>query len=196
MDRCRTWSTNSRRYEVAKRDEHITSTRTSSSRRRWCDRVQETEIGIRVDFFNFPTLVNSIVEKSLGKGRRLQKEISILCSPSWRGNSIPSSNPRSFRRKSDWSIFAGKCVDSQRHLQVHLSRLEMPSTCTPITNSGSIAGGRDAKSERQTVLFTAVDPIALHLHEQKEFHLTKPRIAFYKQIWKVHQDAVYWIDIR
>ena len=52
------------------------------------------------------------------------------------------------------------------------------------------------KKERQTVFFTAVDPTAVHLHEQREFDLTKPRIAFYKQKWKVHQKAVYWIDIR
>ena len=43
----------------------MTSTRTSSSRRRWCDRVQETEDGIRVNISKFRTLVNSIMENHL-----------------------------------------------------------------------------------------------------------------------------------
>ena len=46
--------------------------------------------------------------------------------------------------------------------------LEVISTCT-ILNSGLTAGGRDAKRERQTVFFTAADPMAVHLHEQEEF---------------------------
>ena len=31
---------------------------------------------------------------------------------------------------------------------------------------------------------------------QKSFDLTKPRLASYKQKWKVHQDTVYWVDIQ
>ena len=31
---------------------------------------------------------------------------------------------------------------------------------------------------------------------RKEYDLTWPRFAAYKQNWKVHPDAVYWIDIR
>ena len=34
-----------------------------------------------------------------------------------------------------------------------------------------------------------------NLLEQEEFDLTKPRLAAYKQAWKVSQDAVYWVDI-
>ena len=29
-----------------------------------------------------------------------------------------------------------------------------------------------------------------------ELDLTKPRLAAFKQRWKVHQDTVYWVDIR
>ena len=29
-----------------------------------------------------------------------------------------------------------------------------------------------------------------------ELHLTKPRLASYKQKWKVHQETVYWVDIQ
>ena len=50
-----------------------------------------------------------------------------------------------------------------------------------IINSGLIAGGRNATKERQTVFFTAVNPMTLYFHEQKAFDLTKPRVAVYKQ---------------
>ena len=65
-----------------------------------------------------------------------------------------------------------------------------------ITDSGLTAGSKNASQDRQTVLFTAVNPSAAHCHEEKEFDLTKPRIAAYKQQWKVHQCAVYCVDIR
>ena len=65
-----------------------------------------------------------------------------------------------------------------------------------VIDSGLIAGGRNASTERQTVFFTAVNPMEVHLHEQKEFDLTKPRVAVYKEKWKVHRDAVYWVKFR
>ena len=30
----------------------------------------------------------------------------------------------------------------------------------------------------------------------KELDLTKPRLAFHKQKWKVHQGTVYWVDLQ
>ena len=32
--------------------------------------------------------------------------------------------------------------------------------------------------------------------DPQELDLTKPRLASYKQKWKRHQDAVYWVDIQ
>ena len=135
------------------------------------------------------------MEKSLGKERRSQEKISIFCESSCRCNSLPSNNPRSFRRKSDWSIFARQCDDPQRLPQVYLSRRKCSRPALHYLFRIE-TGGRDAKRERQAVFFTAVDPMAVHLHEQREFDLSMPRIAFYKQQWKVHQNAVYWINTR
>ena len=59
-----------------------------------------------------------------------------------------------------------------------------------IINSGLMAEGRNASKERQTVFFAAVDPMAVHVHEQKQFGMTKPRVAIYNQTWKVFQNAV------
>ena len=32
--------------------------------------------------------------------------------------------------------------------------------------------------------------------DPQELDLTKPRLASYKQKWKVHQDTVYWVDMQ
>ena len=65
-----------------------------------------------------------------------------------------------------------------------------------ITNSGLIAGGQNSCRERQTVFFTAVNPMHKNYQDPKELDLIKPRLASYKKKWKVHQDTVYWGDIQ
>ena len=60
-----------------------------------------------------------------------------------------------------------------------------------ITNSGVIAGRQNSSKDRQTVFFTAVNPMHENHQDPKELDLTKPRRASYKQKWKVHQDTVY-----
>ena len=65
-----------------------------------------------------------------------------------------------------------------------------------ITNSGSIAGGQNSSRERQTVFFTAMNPLNKDHNDPYEIDFTKPRLASYKQKWKRHQDTVYWVDIQ
>ena len=65
-----------------------------------------------------------------------------------------------------------------------------------ITNSGLIAGGQNSSSERQTVFFTAVNPMHKNHQDPKELDLTKPRLASYHKKWKKHQDTVYWVDMQ
>ena len=60
-----------------------------------------------------------------------------------------------------------------------------------ITNSGLIAGGQISSRERQTVFFTAVNPMKKDHKDPQELDLTKPRLASYKQKkWKRRQDTV------
>ena len=53
-----------------------------------------------------------------------------------------------------------------------------------VTNSGLIAGGQNPSRERQTVFFTAVNPMKKDHRDPQELDLTKPRLASYKQKWK------------
>ena len=64
-------------------------------------------------------------------------------------------------------------------------------------NSGLIPGGQNLGRERQTVFFTAVNPMDKEHKDPQELDLTKPRLALYKKkTWKRHQDTVYWVDIQ
>ena len=54
-----------------------------------------------------------------------------------------------------------------------------------ITNSGLIAGGQNSSRERQTVFFTAVNPMNKEHKDPYKIDLTAPRLAWYKQkTWK------------
>ena len=56
-----------------------------------------------------------------------------------------------------------------------------------ITNSGMIPGGPNSSRERQTVFFTAVNPMDKEHKDPYKLGLTKPRLAWYKQKrWKRH----------
>ena len=65
-----------------------------------------------------------------------------------------------------------------------------------ITKSGLIPGGQNSSRDRQTVFLTAVNPLPKNYQDPVELDLTKPRLASYKQKWKVHQDTVYWVDFQ
>ena len=64
-----------------------------------------------------------------------------------------------------------------------------------ITNPGVIAGGQNSSRDRQTVFFTAVNPMHKNHQHPKELSLTKPCLYLTRK-WKVHQDTVHWVDIQ
>ena len=66
-----------------------------------------------------------------------------------------------------------------------------------IIGSGLIVGGKNASQDRQTVFFAAVNPLATHYHEQKEFDLTKPDLLPTSKSGRYTRvQSVYWVDIR
>ena len=66
-----------------------------------------------------------------------------------------------------------------------------------MTNSGLIAGGQNSSRERQTVFFSALNPMKKDHKDPHELDWAEPRLASFKQKkWKTHQDTVYWVDIQ
>ena len=84
--------------------------------------------------------------------------------------------------------------DSRELLRVRLhvgSHFNMQSTIA----SGLIAEGKIHGRDRQTVFFTAVDPMDKNWADKEEHNLTQLRHAAYRHLWKVSQDAENWVDI-
>ena len=66
-----------------------------------------------------------------------------------------------------------------------------------IIKSGLIPGGRSLRKDRQSVFFTAVNPMdARQDLEEVQHDLGKPRIAVYKYTWTSHQNTVYRCNLK
>ena len=46
------------------------------------------------------------------------------------------------------------------------------------------------------MFFTAVNPIYIDHYRENDYDVTQPRIAVYKHNWKIHQNTVYWCNLR
>ena len=58
-------------------------------------------------------------------------------------------------------------------------------------------GGKRIRKERQCVFFTAVKPMDEHrFSENARYNLDKARTVADKNEWKVHQNAVYWCNLK
>ena len=65
-----------------------------------------------------------------------------------------------------------------------------------ITNSGLTPGRQNSSRERQTVFFTAVNPMDKNHKDPNTIDLEAPRLAQYMhKSWKKHQDTVYWVNL-
>ena len=71
------------------------------------------------------------------------------------------------------------------------------SAICSITRSGLIPGGRSLKIDRQSVFFTAVNPMDDDQSvEEVQYDLDKPRFAPYKNTWRSHKNTVCWCNLK
>ena len=117
------WNRSSIRSSIpsGKKTEHSSSAWTITSRRRWDDRILETERWSSEQIWAPSTLVWWYVEEQDGRKRRQQEKISILYWPVRTRNSLSPSSSRSFRTQSQWSYTSGQCVNSEQFLRALLS---------------------------------------------------------------------------
>ena len=65
-----------------------------------------------------------------------------------------------------------------------------------IIQGGLIPGRRSLIRDRQSVFFTAVNPMYVNQdQEEVQYDLDKPRIAFYKHNWRIHQNTKCWCNL-
>ena len=62
-----------------------------------------------------------------------------------------------------------------------------------IIQSGLIPGGKDVEKRRHAVFFTAV---FIDDYQERDYDVTKLRIAVYKYNWTIHQNTVCWCKLR
>ena len=67
--------------------------------------------------------------------------------------------------------------------------------CSFIVQSGLIAGRKDSKAGRQTVFFTALDPMN-EIQTNETYDVKEPRVVPSRTKWKVYQNSVYWINLK
>ena len=65
-----------------------------------------------------------------------------------------------------------------------------------IIHSGLIPGGKSNRRDRQSVFFTAVNPMDIQPDQREvEYDMHKPRIAPYKHTWRSHNNTVFWCNL-
>ena len=66
-----------------------------------------------------------------------------------------------------------------------------------IIQGGLIPGGKSNRRDRQSVVFTAVNPMYANQDlEEVEYDLDKPRTTVYKNTWRVQQNTAYWCNLK
>ena len=176
-----------------KKNKHSSSTRRITSRRRWSGRILETERWSSEQIWVLSILVWWCMQD--GRRRRQQEKISILHWP-------VRTNFFDFRALQGYS--GRKPIDPTLQDNVfipndffeYIYHIGCAVSVHSITNSGLIAGGQNSSRERQTVFFTALNPMHKNHKDPQELDLTNSRLAPYKQKWKRHHDTVYWVDIQ
>ena len=178
------WTRNSDRSSLSsgKKTEYSSPTRWITSRRRWSDRIQKTEKGSSEQVWAFSILVWWNMEEQDSR-RRDNKNRFQFCTD--------RQDKKFFTFEFFKVIQDANNVLIPNNLFECIYHIGCAFNLHSIMNSGLIAGGQNSSRDRQTVFFTAVNPMQKNHQDKKEVDLTKPRLASYKQRWKVHQDTVY-----
>ena len=183
-------------YPVSKRLSTLSSSWSSTSRRRWSDWILEIKRLSSERIWEFSILVWWNVEEWNGRRRRQQEKISILYWFIRTRNSSSPSSPRSFRTQSHWSFITGQCVNSGQFLRVHWSRLMCNHFAFHhkfrIDTREHKIGAKGRRYSWRLWIFMNKEH-----KDPNNIDMEAPRLAWYKQKqWKIHQDTVYWVDIK
>ena len=110
--------------------------------------------------------------------------VLLLCcslSESWKEGSAPP-----FKTRPLWQGHSGRKhinptlqdnVLLPSNFAEHIYHVGSSHDTHSIIQSGLIPGGKDVKKGRHAVFFTAVNPMFIDHHRERDFDVTKPRIA-------------------
>ena len=84
-----------------------------------------------------------------------------------------------------------RAISSSTYIMSDVHSVYIPSLILDWYREDKILAGTDRRYSLQPWI-----PCIRITQDPTELDLTKPRLASYKQKWKVHQDTVYWVDIQ
>ena len=72
-----------------------------------------------------------------------------------------------------------------------------PSNPGTFRRLGGLIPGKSLKRERQSVFFTAANPMYDNQdQEEVQYDLDKTRIAVHKNTWRIHPNTVFWCNLK
>ena len=142
--------------------ESTTKTLLKSRRRKRSSWIQNFGTDVFLKIRVFSSFVNSNMAELFAKRRWSQEEISVLL----RSLLKTSRNSRTFWRKSNSSSIARQRVVTERLRRVHLPRWKFPRHALHHPIRIDSGWKKEIKKGRQTVFFTAVNPMQ-HIYTRK-----------------------------
>ena len=165
-------------------NKHSSSTRRTTSRRRWSDRILELKDCLRYEseysqYWSDDVWKNKIA----GGGGNRNFFYIVLIRQDNNFSYLRAPQGHSGRNPIDPTVQDNVLIPNTFFEYIY--HIGCAVILHSITNSGLIAGGQNSSRERQTVFFTAVNLMNKSHQDPIELDLTKPRLASYKQKWKV-----------
>ena len=164
----------------------------NSARRRWSSKIWwldwEVQGKVRWHFAMHGSCLGELLGKKEEERREGFNVAWIFIRP------INSSTSEHFRGFQEVILLIRYCKT------MHGSWMSSPSNAFEmhsIIKSGLIPGGKSLRTDRQSVFFTAVNPMYARQNlEEVEDDLDKPRIAPCRHTWKAHHNTVFWCNLK
>ena len=106
-----------------------------------------------------------------------------------------SSTSRPLWRRTHQSYIARQRVVTKRLRRAHLPRWKLPRRALDYS-IWIDSRWQDVEKGRHAVFLTAVNRMKSDHFRERDYDLTKPRIAVYKNNWKIQQNALSWCNLR
>ena len=160
MNRHRSSTIQWRLFSSVKIRDQITATwRINSSRKRWRSKIWRPDWKVQGKIRWHFGMDSLCLGNFFGKRRTKAKVSMLLQSELFQTLRVLQSNSGTFRRWSRWSITAGQCTVTGWLHPKYMYHTGNAKEMHSIIKSGLIPGGRSLKKYRQSVFFTAVNPM-------------------------------------
>ena len=196
----RHWSTTIRSFlfwSVKIHDQNTATWIRNSSRWRRSSKTWRLDREIKGTICSYFAMDSQNLGDFSGTRRRKEEKVSILLESFFiQWILVLPINSRTFKRNFRWSFIARQ-KNCYRMTSLSTSTTSGAlSRRTPLFKVDWSQEGTSNWRDRQSVFFTAVNPIEIQLDQKDvEYDLDKRRIAPYKHTWRAHHNTVCWCNL-